>query len=42
MEMPLYKEGKLLFSGDLLWLKGMINQKLEKVWKDTEKLRKIL
>ncbi len=42
MEMPLYKEGELLFSGDLLWLKGIINQKLEKVWKDTEKLRKIL
>ncbi|MDP3698670.1 MAG: tRNA wybutosine-synthesizing 3 family protein [Nanoarchaeota archaeon] len=40
MEMPLYKEGKLLFSGDLLWLKEVINQKLEKMWKDAEKFRK--
>jgi len=40
MEMPLYKEGKLLFSGDFSWLKEVINRKLEKVWKDTEKFRK--
>ena len=40
MEMPLYKEGKLLFSGDLTWLKEIINQKLEKMWKDLERFRK--
>ncbi|MBI4147041.1 hypothetical protein HY494_00120, partial [Candidatus Woesearchaeota archaeon] len=42
MEMPLYKEGKLLFSGDLKWLKEIINQKLEKMWVGMEKFRKIL
>ena len=42
MEMPLYKEGKLLFSGDLKWLKEIINQKLEKMWVDMEKFRKML
>lgn len=42
MEMPLYKDGKLLFSGDLAWLKDLINSKLEKIWKDMEKFRKSL
>ena len=40
MEMPLYKDGTLLFSGDLLWLKETINQKLEKMWKDMGLFRK--
>jgi len=40
MEMPLYKDGKLLFSGDLEWLKDLINSKLEKMWKGMEKFRK--
>ncbi len=40
IEMPLYREGKLLFSGDLEWLKNLINSKLEKMRKDMEKFRK--
>ncbi|MEK6899828.1 MAG: hypothetical protein AABX05_01765 [Nanoarchaeota archaeon] len=40
MEMPLYKDGLLLFSGDPGWLKGIINSKLEKMWKDMEKFSK--
>jgi len=42
MEMPLYKDGKLLFSGDFSWLKELINSKLEKMWQDMEKFRKNL
>src|SRR3989344_5122062 len=42
MEMPLYKDGKLLFSGDFGWLKGLINSKLEKMWKDLGTFRKIV
>jgi len=34
IEMPLYQEGKMLFSGDLNWLKETINAKLEKMWKN--------
>lgn len=40
MEMPLYKDGTLLFSGDFLWMNEVINQKLEKMWKDAERFRK--
>lgn len=40
MEMPLYKDGELLFSGDFEWLKDFINSKLEKMWKDMERFRK--
>lgn len=40
MEMPLYKDGTLLFSGDWLWLKDLINTKLGKMWQDLEKFRK--
>ena len=42
IEMPFYKEGELLFSGDIEWLKDLINSKLEKMWKDMEEFRKIL
>ncbi len=42
MEMPLYKDGEILFSGDLNWLKETINVKLEKMWKDMERFRKSL
>ena len=42
IEMPLYKEGKLLFSGDAEWLKNLINSKLDKMWKDMEKFRRAL
>ena len=42
MEMPLYKDRKLLFSGDSAWLKDLINAKLEKMWKDMGTFRKLL
>lgn len=42
IEMPLYKDGKLLFCGDLNWLTELINQKLNKIWAGMEKFRKIL
>ncbi len=42
MEMPLYKDGNLLFSGDAGWLKDFINKKLEKMWSDMERFRKSL
>lgn len=32
VEMPLYVDGKLVFSGDLDWLKELINSKLKKIW----------
>lgn len=42
MEMPLYKEEKLLFCGDFAWLRNLINSKLEKMWKNVEEFRKSL
>ncbi len=42
MEMPLYKEGELLFCGNLEWLKGLINSKLEKIWKDMGKFKRLI
>ena len=35
IEMPLYKDGKLLFCGDKEWLRKMINTKLQKIWAGT-------
>ncbi len=32
IEMPLYEEGQLLFSGDVNWLVELINQKMGKMW----------
>ena len=40
IEMPLYKDGALLFSGEFSWLQDLLNSKLEKMWNDTEKFRK--
>lgn len=42
IEMPLYKDGELLFSGDFEWLKEIINKKLEKMWVDMEKFRRVI
>lgn len=42
MEMPLYQDGKLLFSGEWSWLQKLINSKLEKMWSDLEKFKKAL
>ena len=40
LEMPFYTEGERLFSGDLNWLRDLLNSKLEKIWKDLERFRK--
>ena len=40
MEMPLYLNEKLVFSGDVYWLKDLINEKLERIWRGVEKLEK--
>lgn len=40
MEMPLYKDGRLLFSGDLDWLRDLINTKLNQMWENLEKFRR--
>jgi len=41
VEMPLFKEGKLLFAEEeFLWLTEMLNEKMKKVWEKTEMLRK--
>lgn len=43
IEMPLYHEGKLLFfEEEFLWLTEMLNEKLQRVWEKTERLRKKL
>ncbi len=38
VEMPLYLDGKLLFSGELSWLMDLLNQKLKQTW---ERMRKV-
>ena len=38
IEMPLYFDGKLLFSGDISWLVELINQKMKRMWEKMEKL----
>ena len=40
VEMPLYKDGRSLFSGDLGWLRDLINSKLSRMWGTLEKFRK--
>ncbi len=40
VEMPLYLDGKLLYSGDLFWLMELVNGKLQRMWEGMEKLRK--
>ncbi|MBU0470976.1 MAG: hypothetical protein KKA62_01400 [Nanoarchaeota archaeon] len=38
MEMPLYLEGELLFSGKFSWLEQEVNRKLNRIWEGIEKL----
>ncbi len=38
IEMPLYQDGKVLFSGEINWLVELINQKMERMWQGMEKL----
>ena len=42
LEMPLYNDGKLLFNGDLLFLKELINDKMNKIHHGRERMEKIL
>ncbi|MBU0456799.1 MAG: tRNA wybutosine-synthesizing 3 family protein [Nanoarchaeota archaeon] len=42
IEMPFYEDGKLLFSGDIKWLRELVNSKLEKVWAGVEMFEKEL
>ncbi len=43
VEMPLFKEGKLLFpEEEFVWLTELLNEKIKKVWEKTEKLREKL
>ena len=42
LEMPFYNDGKLLFNGDLPFLKELINDKMNKIHQGREKLEKIL
>lgn len=40
VEMPLYKDGKLVYSGEWNWLVQLVNEKLQKMWEGMEKFRK--
>jgi len=40
LEMPFLQEGKLVFSGDLSWLKNWINSQLEQNWEKMKKFEK--
>lgn len=42
IEMPLYEDGTLLFSGDANWLIELINQKMGKMWEGMERLGELL
>ncbi|MEW5896650.1 MAG: tRNA wybutosine-synthesizing 3 family protein [Nanoarchaeota archaeon] len=42
MEMPLYENRKLLFSGDMQWLAGLLNKKMKQIWKGTSKFQRII
>ena len=39
IEMPLYIEGKLVFSGDVEWLTSLVNKKMDLMWLKMEKCR---
>ncbi len=42
IEMPLYRDGQLLFSGEMEWLGSLINSRMKKVWEKLEKLVKVV
>lgn len=42
IEMPLYYNNQLLFQGDLSWLTNLINEKLEKMWKNMKEFCEVL
>ena len=39
VEMPLYRDGKLLYQGELGWLVQLVNEKIEKIWEGMERFR---
>lgn len=41
IEMPLYKEGVLLYQKEFLWLRDFINSKLRQIWNNTEKFKRL-
>lgn len=41
IEMPWYKEGVLLYPGEFLWLRDLINSKLRQIWNNTEKFKRL-
>ena len=40
--MPFFVDGEHVFSGDIEWLINDINQKLQRIWKGTERLKNLL
>ncbi len=40
VEMPLFRDGQLLFSGEIEWLVGLVNYRLKRVWEKMGKLEK--
>ncbi len=42
IEMPLYRDGKLLYQEELEWLIVTINQKLEQMWKGMARFQKLV
>lgn len=42
LEMPFYLDGKLLYAGELEWLKNFINQKMERMWLGMKKFADLL
>ena len=37
VEMPLYREGKLLYAGELLWLVQLVNERSQRIWEGMER-----
>ncbi len=42
VEMPLYKDGELLYQGELDWLVQLVNEKLWKMWEGMARFRKLV
>ena len=42
VEMPLYQDGKLVYSGDLNWLVEYLNSHLKKSWQRMSKLKEVI
>ncbi len=42
IEMPLYHDGKILFSGEVKWLQGIVNEKFRKIFAGIESFTQML